>query len=63
MFYRRVIDETGLGDRELVKRGTREARAMVVTVFAALKAQISPGEADDVSAELPQDLREVSQEA
>lgn len=38
MFYRRVIDETGLGNRELVKRGTREARAMVVTVFAALKS-------------------------
>jgi len=42
---------------------TREARAMVVAVFGALKAQISPGEGDDVAAQLPQDLREVWQEA
>lgn len=124
-FYRRVIDETGASDRELIRRGTaavlralrdrlmptearqvaaqlprplrqvweagadwgprpvkfhrrefyervkadaalhsiREARTMVVAVFAALKGQISPGEADDVAAQLPKDLREVWQEA
>ena len=37
----------------------RDARTMVAAVFAALKAQISPGEADDVSAQLPKDLREL----
>ena len=124
-FYRRVIDETGVADREQIKRGTaavlralrdrltpdearqlaaqlprplrevweagagwgprpvklhrpefyervkadaalastREARAMVAAVFAALKGQVSPGEAEDVAAQLPKDLREIWQGA
>jgi uncharacterized protein (DUF2267 family) len=41
----------------------REARWMVLAVFAALKEQISPGEARDVMAQLPQDLKELWDEA
>jgi uncharacterized protein (DUF2267 family) len=120
-FYRRVIDETGETNREVVKRGTaavfhalrdritpeeaeqavaqlprdlkrlweegdepgrkpvklnrrefydrvkleaqlasiREARLLTLGVFAALKAQLSPGEGDDIWAQLPRDLKEV----
>jgi uncharacterized protein (DUF2267 family) len=120
-FYRRVIDETGETNREVVKRGTvavfhalrdritpeeagqavaqlprdlkrlweegdepgrkpvklnrrefydrvkleaqlgsvREARLLTIGVFAALKAQLSPGEGDDIWAQLPRDLKEV----
>ena len=120
-FYRRVIDETGDTDREVVKRGTaavfhalrdrltreesrqadaqlprdlkrvweegeapgrkpvklnrrefydrvkrearlasvREARLLTIAVFTALKAQLSPGEGDDIWAQLPRDLKEV----
>lgn len=54
--YQRVKADAALGS-------IREARAMVVAVFAALKGQISPGEADDVAAQLPKDLREVWDEA
>jgi len=32
-------------------------------VFAALKAQLSPGEADDVRAQLPRDLQHVWEDA
>jgi len=59
--HRRELYERVKADASLAS--TREARAMVVAVFAALKAQISPGEGDDVAAQLPQDLREVWQEA
>jgi uncharacterized protein (DUF2267 family) len=41
----------------------REARWMTLAVFAALKEQISPGEAEDVFAQLPKDLKEMWAEA
>ena len=55
-FYNRVRQEAGLAS-------AAEARAATLAVFAALKKQISPGEADDVLAQLPKDLKEVWQEA
>jgi uncharacterized protein (DUF2267 family) len=55
-FYERVKADAGLAT-------TREARWATVAVFAALKAQISSGEADDVLAQLPKDLKEVWTEA
>ena len=55
-FYARVQQGAALGSR-------REARAMTSAVFAALKAQLSPGEADDVLAQLPKDLKDVWSEA
>ena len=55
-FYERVRREAGLDT-------TREARWMALAVFAALKAQLSPGEAEDVMAQLPKDLKEVWAEA
>lgn len=42
---------------------TREARALTVAIFAALKAQVSPGEAKDVHAQLPKDLKVLWEEA
>jgi uncharacterized protein (DUF2267 family) len=36
---------------------------MTLAVFAALKEQLSPGEADDVYAQLPKDLKELWAEA
>jgi uncharacterized protein (DUF2267 family) len=36
---------------------------MILAVFAALKEQISPGEAQDVMAQLPKDLKELWAEA
>ncbi len=53
---------------ELVRRETgltsiREARWMTLAVFAGLKRQLSPGEAGDVLAQLPKDLKEVWVEA
>lgn len=51
-FYDRVRTEAGL-------HSTREAREVTVAVFAALKEQLSPGEADDVLAQLPRDLKTV----
>jgi uncharacterized protein (DUF2267 family) len=36
---------------------------MTLAVFAALKAQLSPGEAEDVMAQLPKDLKEPWMEA
>ena len=56
VFYDRVRHEAGLGS-------AAEARAATVAVFTALKKQISPGETDDVLAQLPKDLKEVWLEA
>lgn len=55
-FYARVMRDADLPSR---------ARAHWATlgVFAALKEQISPGEAGDVFAQLPKDLKEVWAEA
>lgn len=55
-FYRRVMTEAGF-------TSVREARWMTLAVFAALKDQLSPGEAEDVLAQLPKDLKEVWAEA
>jgi uncharacterized protein (DUF2267 family) len=55
-FYNRVKQEAGLSS-------AAEARAATLAVFSALKKQISPGEADDVLAQLPKDLKEVWEEA
>lgn len=55
-FYERVQQESGL-------QSVREARWMTLAVFAALKEQLSPGEAEDVLAQLPKDLKEVWTEA
>lgn len=55
-FYERVKREARLGS-------IREARAMTLAVFAALKSQISPGEADDVLAQLPKDLKDLWEDA
>ncbi|HSB40333.1 MAG TPA: DUF2267 domain-containing protein [Methylomirabilota bacterium] len=55
-FYERVRREAGL-------RNLREARFLTLAVFAALKAQLSGGEADDVLAQLPRDLKDVWEDA
>ncbi len=55
-FYERVKVEAKLG-------ATRDARWMTLAVFAALKDQLSPGEAGDVFAQLPKDLKELWAEA
>ena len=55
-FYDRVRREAGL-------RNVREARFLTLAVFAALKAQLSGGEADDVLAQLPRDLKDVWEDA
>jgi uncharacterized protein (DUF2267 family) len=55
-FYERIVRDAGLPS-------TREARWMTLAVFAALKEQISPGEARDVMAQLPRDLKELWDEA
>lgn len=54
-FYRRVIDETGETDRELVKRGT-------AAVFHALRDRLTPREAEQAAAQLPRDLKLVWKE-
>jgi uncharacterized protein (DUF2267 family) len=51
-----------------VRRGaflpsSRQAQWMTLAVFGALKEQLSPGEAEDVLAQLPKDLKEVWAEA
>ena len=51
-FVDRVRREAGLPSR-------RRAEMLVDAVFAALKAQLSPGEADDIVAQLPRDLKGV----
>ena len=55
-FYDRVRREAGLKTK-------REARFLTIGVFAALKEQLSPGEADDVCAQLPRDLKDVWEDA
>ncbi len=55
-FYERVRHEAGLAS-------DREARVLTQAVFAALKEQLSPGEADDVLAQLPRDLKSVWEDA
>lgn len=55
-FYERVKAEAGLASE-------REARQVTVAVFAALKAQISAGEADDILTQLPKDLKTVWEDA
>ncbi len=55
-FFERVRRETGV-------TSTQQARRMTLAVFAALKAQLSPGEAEDVLGQLPRDLKEVWVEA
>lgn len=55
-FYARVQQEAALPS-------TREARWMTLAVFAALKEQLSPGEAGDVFAQLPKPLKELWLEA
>ena len=55
-FYERVRREAGL-------KTIREARFLTIGVFAALKEQLSPGEADDVCAQLPRDLKDVWEDA
>jgi uncharacterized protein (DUF2267 family) len=55
-FFERVKGEAKLG-------ATRDVRWMTLAVFAALKEQLSPGEAEDVFAQLPKDLKELWTEA
>ena len=55
-FCARVKQEAGLPSN-------RDARWMTLAVFAALKEQLSPGEAEDVLAQLPKDLKEMWAEA
>jgi uncharacterized protein (DUF2267 family) len=55
-FYERVRREAGL-------KTIREARFLTIGVFGALKEQLSPGEADDVCAQLPRDLKDVWEDA
>ena len=55
-FYERV-------KREAALKSSREARFLTIAVFAALKEQLSPGEAEDVLAQLPRDLKEVWEDA
>ena len=55
-FLERVKAEAKLGT-------TRDARWMTLAVFAALKECLTPGEAEDVFAQLPKDLKELWAEA
>ena len=51
-FYAGVQRDAGLASE-------REARQVTNAVFAALKEQLSPGEADDILGQLPKDLKTV----
>ena len=51
-FYDRIKTEAGLAS-------IKEARAVTRAVFAALEDQLSPGETDDILAQLPKDLKAV----
>jgi uncharacterized protein (DUF2267 family) len=51
-FYERVKKDAGL-------KSIKEARLLVIAVFAALKEQLSPGEVEDVESQLPKDLKEI----
>ncbi len=55
-FYERIR-------REVPGATLKDARAVVRAVFAALQDQLSPGEADDVLAQLPRDLKSVWEDA
>ncbi len=55
-FYERIKEAASL-------RSTKEARSMTLAVFAALKAQLTLGEGEDVWSQLPKDLKEVWTEA
>ncbi len=55
-FFERVRGRAGL-------RFRTEARRLTLAVFAALKEHLSPGEAEDVVAQLPKDLKAVWNEA
>jgi uncharacterized protein (DUF2267 family) len=55
-FYQRVKRDAGC-------KSVREARYLTIATFLALKEQLSPGEADDILAQLPRDLKQVWQEA
>ena len=55
-FYERVRRETGVASG-------RDARWLTLAVFRALQEQLSPGEAGDVLAQLPADLKETWAEA
>jgi uncharacterized protein (DUF2267 family) len=55
-FYERVRGDAGL-------LTAQEAQWLTLGVFAALKGSLSPGEAEDVMAQLPKDLKEVWVEA
>jgi uncharacterized protein (DUF2267 family) len=59
--HRREMYERVKGDAGLAS--IREARFLVLAVFAALKEQLSPGEAGDVQAQLPKDLKEIWEDA
>jgi uncharacterized protein (DUF2267 family) len=51
-FYARVQCDAGLASE-------RAACQVTNTVFAALKGQLSPGEADDILGQFPKDLKTV----
>ena len=55
-FYARV-------QREGELESEREARRATRAVFGALKQQLSPGEVDDILAQLPKDLKTVWEDA
>jgi uncharacterized protein (DUF2267 family) len=55
-FFERVKQEADLAS-------VNEARWMTLAVFAALKESVSPGESEDVWAQLPKDLKELWAEA
>ena len=59
--HRRDFYERVKRDAELTS--IKEARFLTIATFAALKEQLSPGEAEDVEAQLPRDLKEVWEEA
>jgi uncharacterized protein (DUF2267 family) len=55
-FYQRVMKEAQLSS-------IRQARWMTLAVLGALKESLSPGEAEDILAQLPKDLKELWVEA
>ena len=55
-FYDRIRADAALGS-------TRDARWMALAVLGALKELLTPGEAEDVFAQLPKDLKELWAEA
>lgn len=59
--HRREFYDRVKRDAEL--KSVKEARFLTIATFAALKAQLSPGEAEDIEAQLPRDLKEVWEDA